>query len=311
MKPALTAGAFASVYTGRHADLAPFLPALARFYAAFDFKPDLLGKAANDNASVPAVIDRRFDTDGSYCRDLLKAWDAGKVTVADREHKRLQFVLIKGALEPRTYSVPAGAITHVWGRQVSQELGSNHQSKGKAALAVEARSTEWFCRVLNAEPHHNIPKTLKRRKKAPPIDWDEWSGKVGGHVPLDEARAACGLPVVHNYPQRPGLPYCAPRDIFAGLVAGRGSHSGGSGLQGDGNMTAVRRPDPDAFTEAEAILEHSLTEKFGRAYPDHHSTLVAAANVGSMGDLVGSNDNSTGKRRFRKAALAWHEFSAA
>jgi hypothetical protein len=310
MKPAKSAGAFAPAYSGRHADLVPLLPALARFYSAFDHKPDLLGRAANDYSSVPAVMDRRFDTDEAYCLDLLKAWEAGKVAVAASEHKRLQFVLTKGALEPRSYSVPAGAITHVWGRQVSQELGSNHQSKSKAALKVEERSTDWFCRVLNAEPHQNIPKTLKRRKKAPPIDWAEWSDKVGGHVPLDEARAACGLPVVHNYPQRPGLPYCSPRAIFAGLVSGRGPTSFGSGDEGDGNMAGIRRPDPDVFTEAEAILEHSLTERFGEGYPGHYATLRAATNVGSMGDLVAANDNKTGKRRFRAAAEAWQEFSA-
>ncbi|MBJ3783855.1 hypothetical protein [Devosia sediminis] len=307
MTPALPAGAVASAYTGRHADLFPLLPALARFYAAFDYRPDLLGTAANDNAKVPAVLDRRFDTDGAYCADLLKAWSAGKVQIASQEHRRVQFVLENGKLEPRTYTVPAGAITSIWGRQVIQEMGDTRKSKSEAALDAEARSTAWFCCVLNAEQHNSVPKTLRRREKAPPIDWTEWSAKVGGHVPLDQARASCGLPVRHNYPQRPGLPYCAPREIFSGLVAGRGSSSSGGD---DSDEHAARRPDPEAFTASEAILEHALTEQFREAFPYHYATLATAANVGSMGDLVASNDNGTGKRRFRSAAEAWQEFLA-
>lgn len=312
MQPTITAGASASAYTGRHSDLVPLLPALARFYAAFDFKPDLLGKAANDNGKVLAVIDRRPMTDEAYCQDLLRAQEAGKITLASTSHQRVQFLLVDGALEPRMYVVQKNAITHVWGKPVTQEIGQARVSKNEAAIAAEGLSLAWFCKVLRAAPNNGIGKTLRRRAKAPAIDWTEWADKVGGHVPLDQARAACGLPIVHNYPQLPCLPYGAPpRELFASLVSGRGPRSGGSGLEGDGNMSAVRRPDPDAFSDAEAILEHSLTRRFGEVHPEHFATLAAAANAGSMGDLVAANDNGTGKRKFRRAAEAWQEFSAA
>jgi len=287
----------------RHHDLAPLVPTLAWFYATLEAVPDLVGISANENdrpASVPDV-----NPELPKAEMLLADFEAGAVRFSDRSTWRMQFVRVKGELEPRNYYVPAGALTHIWGRPIAQEVGRERDSEALAAVLARKKTVEWYCTKLRAIPPLKPRKSFRRRKPAPPVDWTQFA-HVRGDVPLDKARAASGLPPLYDC-ALPGLPYAPePSRLFLGLGAGRGSRS-----DGEGTASHVKRPDPDAYTMDRVIIDRAALEQFRSTEPEHFATLLTARTAGSMSDLVASNDNATGKRRLSAAASALKDFLAA
>lgn len=293
-----------ATYSGRHKHLQPLLPTLAWFYGALEHSDQSLGAAANDNdrpMSVPDV-DPKLDR----AETLINAHEAGAIHIAKAGKWRAQYVRIDGELVPRTYWAPEGAITHIYGRRVSQEAGRPRREESAAAVDRSKASVLWFCQKLKAVPSGRPRKSFHRPKAAPPIDWSQFS-HVLGHVPLAEARAACGLPPADRS-LLPGLPYQPeqPAQLFPGMTAGRGARTDGSGDQ-----SRVHREDPDTYAGDNEIVDRIATSQFAAAEPDHYAVLLSARHAGSMGDLIASNDNKGGKRLLTAAAEALEVFLAA
>lgn len=335
MKSLLTA-----VITGRHSELAPYRSTLAWFANAIEIDAATFG-AANDNRQpVPRVPDARLGPDNSYVLRLLRAlpepsrtytrclrksgrqagpvqrfvdWGRdnslpkgkwGALRFATNEYKDVQFILVKGDEEARYFDITAGALTHVWGTKVEQQVGSTKLSQATAAVEERRKTLDWLCRELGAIPSSNPKKTMRRRKKQPPIDWAAWPS-LHGNVPLAVARASVGLPPRDALPD--GLPYgTEPIRLFRGLVTGQGSRADGSK-----EPSRVRRHDPEIYTAHDAATERLALDEFKKSQPENYKTLMSAAAVRSMSALVPSNDNATGKRRLSGAAGALQNFLAA
>nr|WP_055048886.1 hypothetical protein [Devosia sp. A16] len=290
--------------TRRHADLEPYLKTIASFLAAMETDELPRGSAANDNCRHASVVD--VNPAPMRAEDLLGAFDAGAIRFAATSRRALQFVRgDDGELEPRSYVIPAGAITHVWGDRVTQDAGRVRKSEAKSAVTADRARLDWFCVKLRAVPPARPKRVMSRRKPADPIDWGQFS-HVRGNVPLDEARAACGLPPIDRCPLA-GLPWEPdPENLFVGMVAGRGSRRDGAR-----NRTHTRRPDPESYVGDAALVDRLALEQFRIRYPAHYAVLESAMTACSMGDLVGSNDHKSGKRKWVAAAEALQEFLAA
>ncbi|WP_332716671.1 hypothetical protein [Pelagibacterium mangrovi] len=321
----------------RHNDLHPLVPALSWFYGTLDANPYPLGEAANDNdrpASVPdvnplpqkaerylralpsptrvsVVSVRRGGRQISPPRrvphwvrpvDSEKPW--GALKISDRAKRFQQTVRVNGVDEVREYTVPAGAVTHVWGERVGQDAGRVREPENEKFISEAEASRDWFCALLDVQPGGKKGKTLKRRKKLPPIDWSEFR-HVRGDVPFHVARELSGLPPSTLCP--PSLPWLPePRRLFLGMLTGRGSRADGAGT-----ASMVKRPRDDLYEAGGHVVDRIALEQFAEREPDAYRLLLSAGTASSMGSLVASNDNKTGKRSFRRAAEALQNFLAA
>lgn len=300
-----------STYTGRHSDLAPLMPALTWFFGTLAHGDEPLGRAANDDDEpYPSSVPDR-DPKPPKAEEVIAAHMAGAVRVASVTKRAVQFTRNKdGEYDRRTPTVHAGTITHIWGKRVTQDAATSvRPSEAKAAIAARHASLDWFCIRLQAIPPQRLRRTFKRRKVQPAIDWTAFA-HVRGDVPLDAARAACGLPAATSCPL-PGLPFIpAPNLLFRGMVSGCGGNAG-AGQDGEPSETLVRRARDDDYTAAGFIVDRIALRQFEHNEPDSYATLFAASSAGSMGDLVASNDNATGKRKLVRAAEALQTFLAA
>lgn len=299
----------------RHPALAPLLPTLRWFYETMAVGDDLLGtgrsydEADSDQEFVPSVADR--NPKPIPAEEWIAAYLAEGLRFAEKEKGVVQFVQTsRGEWERRVFTIPAGAVTHVFGQRVGQDAAEPERpSRARAAVAAREKSTLWFCQKLGAVPPGRVRLSLKRRRAATPIDWSQFS-HVRGHVPIDEARAACGLPPRTECPL-PGLPYQpAPQVLFRGLVT---KHSGKAGFGGDGEPAEnkVRTATDIDYPAVSRQIDRLTLQQFERAQPEHYSILSAVTTAGSMGDLVAANDNATGKRKLVRAAEALEIFLAA
>ncbi|RDE10350.1 hypothetical protein [Pelagibacterium lacus] len=318
----------------RHPDFAEMLPALAWFYGALDANPLPLGEAANDNdrpMSVPDVNPRPMKAE-----TLLRAlptptrvsvvsvrrggkqvsparrvphWARpagseywGAFRISTRSRRLQQVVRVNGVDEFREYSVPAGTVTHVWGERVGQDAGRAREPENEKYITEAESSRQWFCDWLDCQPGRNIPKSLKRRKFTGPIDWDRFRF-ARGNVPFHLARELCGLPPATMCP--PALPWRPehPRELFAGMLTGRGSRADGAGT-----ASRVKRPRDDTQEAGDHVLDRLAIDVFAEREPEEYGVLLAMKAAGSMGALVASNDNATGKRAALKAAAALSAF---
>lgn len=286
----------------RHPDLAQHLPALRWFVFASSL-PDLpLGEAANDNERPVSVPD--INPEPPKAEHLIADFDAGACRISNATTWRLQFIRnADGQLEPRYYAVPAGAVTHIWGKPVTQDKGRRKLSEASEAVRQRREQLEWFCRTLRAVPPGSPRRLHRKRKHSAPIDWQEFA-HVRGSVPLADARAAAGLPPADRC-LLPGLPYGDPAQAFNGLVAGKSARHQDFG----GGSLRVKRPPVD---HAESDIVDRLTlDAFRQLDPTSYSVLENMMRIGSMGGLVASNDNATGKRALVRAASALEKFLAA
>jgi len=238
--------------------------------------------------------------------DLLTAFHGGAVRFATASRRALQFVRREdGEFEPRSYVIPAGAITHVWGDRVTQDAGRLRKSEAKSAVLADTARLDWFCVKLRAVPPARPKRVMSRRKPADPIDWEQFP-HVRGNVPLDEARAACGLPPIDRCPLA-GLPWEPdPETLFVGMVAGRGSRRDGAH-----NKTHTRRPDPESYAGDAALVDRLALEQFRARHPAHYAVLESTMTARNMSELAGSNDGKSGKRKWIAAAEALQQFLAA
>lgn len=317
----------------RHPDFAEMLPALAWFYGAIDANPFPLGEAANDDdrpMSVPDVNPLPIRTE-TYLRALppptrvsvvsvrrggrqvspprrvphwarstgAENWGAFRISV--RPRRMQQTVRINGVDEIREYRVPAGTVTHVWGERVVQDAGRVRDPESEKVVTEAKKSREWFCDVLDCEPGRDIPKSLKRRKFTEPIKWEKLRF-ARGNVPFHIARELCGLPPSTMCP--PSLPWRPePRQLFMGMLTGRGSRADGTGT-----ASRVKRPRDDVPSAGDHVLNRMAIEVFAEREPAAYRLLLVAQAAGSMGALVPSNDNKVGKRAFRSAAEKLNSF---
>lgn len=286
----------------RHPDLSRHLPALRWFVFASSLPDQPLGEAANDNDRPTSVPD--VNPTLPNAEELIADHDAGAVRVASSKTWRLQFIRnADGRLEPHYYSVPAGAVTHIWGKAVTQAKGRRKPSEASEAVKRRREQLEWFCRTLRAAPPGSPRKSFKRRRHTDPIDWTQFA-HVRGDVPFEAAREAAGLPPA-EYCSLPGLPYGDPAQAFNGLVAGKGARNqdfGGASLR-------VKRPPID-HAESD-IVDRMTLDAFRQLDPGSYSILENMMHIGSMGGLVASNDNASGKRALVRAASALEKFLAA
>lgn len=300
-----------NAYAGRHPDLAPLLPALAWFYGTLAHGDEPLGQAANDDGDpYPSSVPDR-DPKPPKAEEIIAAYMAGALRFATETKRAVQFVRNKdGEYDRRTSRVHAGSITHIWGKRVTQDAATAARpSEAKAAIAARKATLDWFCIKLGAIPPQRLRRTFKRRKVQPPIDWGSFA-HVRGEVPIEIARSACGLPPVTACPL-PGLPFLpTPSMLFRGMVSGRGG-TAGIGQDGEPAETLVRRAKDDDYTAAGFIIDRLALGQFEQSAPEHYATLRDAAGAGSMGELVASNDNATGKRKLVRAAEALQTFLAA
>ncbi len=321
----------------RHNDLHPLVPALSWFYGTLDANPYPLGEAANDNdrpASVPdvnplpqkaerylqalppptrvsVVSVRRGGRQITPPRrlphwvrpvDSEKSW--GALKISDRAKRFQQTVRVNGVDEFREYTVPAGTVTHVWGARITQESGREREPENEKYISEAEASSDWFCALLDAQPGGKKGKSFKRRKMQEAIDWEQFK-HVWGDVPFHVAREKCGLPPAVKCP--PSLPWLPePRRLFLGMLTGRGSRTDGAGT-----ASMVKRPRDDVYEAGGHVIDRIALEQFAEREPDAYRLLLTAQAAGSMGALVASNDNSTGKRKFRRAAEALQNFLAA
>lgn len=300
-----------NTYTGRHPDLAPLIPALTWFYGTLAQGDEPMGRAANDNDEpYPLSVPDR-DPKPDSAEKAIADYLAGGMRIATNTRAAVQIVKeINSEPELRgPFLVHAGSVTHIWGKRVTQDAAkAAPPSRSKAAKAARKADRERWSDYMGAQ--FSTPRKLlfKWRKKCPPIDWTQFK-HVRGDVPFAEARAACGLAPSAQEPL--GFPWKPhPSTLFRGIVTGRGG-APGYGQDGEPTEEQVRRAHDDDYAAAGFILDRIGLEQFGRAEPDHFETLLAAGTAGSMADLVASNDNGTGKRKFVRAAESLQRFLAA
>ncbi|MGV8955858.1 MAG: hypothetical protein ACOH2M_32495 [Cypionkella sp.] len=295
----------------RHPDLAPLRTTLAWFYATLAHGDEPMGRAANDNGEkyTSSVPDRNPKPDSA--EKAIADWHAGGMRTATKAGSTVQFVRIaKDEYERKRPEVTVGTITHVWGKRVTQDAAKPAPpSRSKAAKAARKADQEWWTAEMGGAQFATPRKLLfKWRKKLPAIDWAAFA-HVQGNVPFAEARAACGLPPALPLPL--GFPYQPhPSALFRGRVTGRGS-SPGYGQDGEPVETIVRRAHDDDYAAAGFIVDRIALSQFEVMHPEHFATLLTGATAGSMGDLVASNDNATGKRKLIRAGEALKLFLAA
>ncbi|WP_449396280.1 hypothetical protein [Devosia riboflavina] len=303
-----------AISKSRHPDLAPLIPTLKWFYAALAVGDEPVGTGQSHDAAdqdleyVPSVPDR--NPKPIPAEKLIAAYMAEGLRFAEKEKSVVQFLqTARGEWERRVFTVPAGAVTHVFGERVSQDAARTEPtSRAKAAVAAREKSVAWFCQKLNAVPPNTVRLSLRQPKVHAPIDWSSFA-HVRGNVPFAEARSACGLAPAEKLPT--GLPYTPPPHLlFKGMVT---KHAGKAGYGADGEPAEklVRTATDIDYPAADRLLDRLTLEQFERAQPDHHAVLSAVTTAGSMGDLVASNDNATGKRRLVRAAEALKLFLAA
>lgn len=286
----------------RHPDLSPHLTALRWFVFASSLPDQPLGEAANDNERPASVPD--INPTLPKAEQLVADYEAGAVRFATARTWRMQFVRsADGILEPNYYPVRTGAITHIWGRAVTQDKGRRRPSEASEAVMRRREQLEWFCRTLRAVPAGSPQKRFKKIKQADPIDWTKFA-HVRGDVPLEEAREAAGLPPA-DYCSLPGLPYGDPALAFNGLVAGKGARNRDFG----GGSLRVKRPPVDHADND--IVDRITLHAFRQLDRGSYSTLETMLRVGSMANLVASNDSATGKRALVRAASSLAKFLAA
>lgn len=303
-----------TISKGRHHDLAPIMSTLKWFYETYAVGDELTGTGQNYDAAdqevefVPSVPDR--NPKPIPAEKLIAAYMAEGLRFADKEKGVVQFVrTAKGEWERRVFTVPAGAVTHVFGERVSQDAAkAERPSRAKAAVAARKKSVAWFCQKLDAIPPNSVRLSLRKLKVHAPIDWLRFA-HVRGDVPFGEARSACGLAPAEKLPT--GLPYMPPPHIlFKGMVT---KHAGKAGYGADGEPAEkmVRTATDIDYPAADRLVDRLTLEQFERAQPDHYAVLSAVTTAGSMGDLVAANDNKGGKRRLVRAAEALKLFLAA